>query len=294
MIRIGPAGWSYEDWEGIVYPPKKGARFDPLAYLCEYFDTIELNNTFYRIPTPQMAKSWVKRVQANPKFRFAAKLYRNFSHDREKIIGEDEAAFKAGVSPLLESNLLGALLLQFPYSFHYTESNLNYLKGVAEKFREYPLVLEIRHASWDRASAYKFLRENRIGFCNIDQPRVSYSIGPTKKVTGPVGYVRLHGRNAKDWFREEAGRDARYDYLYNEFELFEICERIKLIAKESEATYVITNNHYRGQAICNALEIKAKLEGKKVRVPEPLLSHYPQLKEILAEITPLTLFKETL
>jgi uncharacterized protein YecE (DUF72 family) len=154
---------------------------------------------------------------------------------------------------------------------------------LGEKFREYPLVLEIRHASWDRASAYKFLRENRIGFCNIDQPQVSYSIGPTKKVTGPVGYLRLHGRNAKEWFHEGAGRDARYDYLYNEFELFEISERTRQIAKDSEATYVITNNHYRGKAICNALELKAKLEGKKIKVPEVLLTHYPQVQEIQKE-----------
>jgi uncharacterized protein YecE (DUF72 family) len=283
MIRIGPAGWSYEDWEGVVYPPKKGSKFDPLAYLSEYFDTIELNNTFYRIPTPQMAKSWAKRVQANSQFKFTAKLYRNFSHDREKVTDEDESAFKAGIGPLLEGDLLGALLLQFPYSFHYTEGNLNYLKGLAEKFREYPLVLEVRHASWDRASAYNFLRENRIGFCNIDQPQVSYSIGPTKKVTGPIGYYRLHGRNSEEWFHEGAGRDARYDYLYNEFELFEISERIRQIAKDSEATYVITNNHYRGKAICNALELKAKLEGKKIKVPEVLLTHYPQVLEIQKE-----------
>jgi uncharacterized protein YecE (DUF72 family) len=292
MIRVGPAGWSYEDWEGVVYPSPKGAKFDPLAYLAEYFDTLELNNTFYRVPTPQMSRSWLKRTRFNPGFKFTAKLYRNFTHQREALSAADEIAFKNGLAPLLESQALGALLIQFPYSFHYSEPSLQLLKGLRGQFRDFPLVLEIRHASWDRASAYRFLRENQIGFCNLDQPQVSSSLGPTRKVTGPFGYLRLHGRNAKDWFREGAGRDARYDYLYNEFELFEICERIKLIAKESEAVYVITNNHYRGQAICNALEIRAKLEGKKVGVPEPLLVHYPQLKEILEEKPPLPLFKK--
>jgi uncharacterized protein YecE (DUF72 family) len=280
MIRIGPAGWSYEDWEGIVYPPKKGAKFDPLGYLSDFFDTIELNNTFYRPPTPQMSKSWVKRTQSNPLFRFTAKLYRKFTHEREALVDTDEANFKSGIAPLMESQCLGALLLQFPYSFHYGEGNLQYLMGLAKNFKDYPLILEVRHASWDRASAYKFLRENRIGFGNIDQPQVSYSIGPTKKVTGPVGYLRLHGRNAKEWFHEGAGRDARYDYLYNEFELFEIGERVRQIAKEAEEVYVITNNHYRGKAICNALELKAKLEGKEVKVPETLLQHYPQLRDL--------------
>ncbi len=284
MIRIGPAGWSYQDWEGIVYPPKKGAKFDPLAYLSEFFDTIELNNTFYRPPSPAMSKSWARRVEANPRFKFTAKLYRNFTHVRESLTEADEGAFKSGLAPLLEAGRLGALLLQFPYSFHNTDENRAYLGELADRFKEFPLVLEIRHASWDRASAYRFLREIQVGFCNLDQPQVSYSIGPTKTVTSKVGYLRLHGRNVKEWFREDAGRDARYDYLYNEFELFEISERIRAIAKESEEVYVITNNHYRGKAACNALELKAKMGEKNPKVPEILLEHYPQLKELKEEI----------
>jgi len=284
MIRVGPAGWSYQDWEGLVYPPPpKGTRFDPLAYLAGFFDTLELNNTFYRPPTPSMAKSWVKRVESNPRFRFTAKLYRGFTHARESITKADETAFKDGLSPLVEAGRLGALLLQFPYAFHQNEQNRAYLRALAEGFREFPLVLEVRHASWDRAPVYRFLREIQVGFCNLDQPRVSYSIGPTRKVTAKVGYLRLHGRNVKDWFREDAGRDARYDYLYNEFELFEIAERIRQIAKEAEEVYVITNNHYRGKAVCNALELKAKLGEKNLKIPGVLLEHYPQLKELQEE-----------
>jgi uncharacterized protein YecE (DUF72 family) len=283
MIRVGPAGWSYEDWEGVVYPPKKGPKFDPLAYLADFFGTIELNNTFYRSPSPQMAKSWASRVQANPLFKFTTKLYRNFTHERQALTESDEGAFKAGLIPLMENHRLGALLLQFPYCFHNNEDSRAYLKTLADKFREYPLVLEIRHASWDRASAYEFLRDIDVGFCNIDQPQVSYSIGLTKKVTSPVGYLRLHGRNVKEWFREGAGQDARYDYLYSEFELFELTERVRQIAQEAEETYVITNNHYRGKAACNALELKAKLGEKNLKVPPALLQHYPQLKEIQEE-----------
>ncbi len=283
MIRIGPAGWSYQDWEGIVYPPKKGAKFDPLVYLADLFDTIELNNTFYRPATPQMSKSWANRVQSNPRFKFTAKLYRNFTHERQSLTEADEGAFKTGLEPLMESGRMGALLLQFPYSFHNTEENRGYVQKLADQFKEYPLVLEIRHASWDRGSAYQFLRELGLGFCNIDQPQVSYSIGSTKKVTSKVGYLRLHGRNVKEWFREGAGRDARYDYLYNQFELFELTERIRQIAKEAEETYVITNNHYHGKAVCNALELKAKLGEKDFKIPEVLLEHYPQLQELQEE-----------
>jgi len=284
MIRVGPAGWSYQDWEGIVYPPpKKGTKFDPLVYLSEFFDTIELNNTFYRPPTPTMSKSWARRVQSNPRFKFTAKLYRNFTHTRESLTEADGGTFKNGLAPLVEAGRLGALLLQFPYSFHNTDENRDYVRRLADQFKEYPLVLEIRHASWDRASAYRFLREIGMGFCNVDQPQVSYSIGPTKTVTSKIGYLRLHGRNVKEWFREDAGRDARYDYLYNEFELFEISERVRAIAKDAEEVYVITNNHYRGKAVTNALELKAKLGEKNPKMPEVLLEHYPQLKEIQEE-----------
>jgi len=253
------------------------------VYLSDFFETIELNNTFYRPPTPAMSKSWARRVQSNPRFKFTAKLYRNFTHTRESLTEADGGTFKNGLAPLVEAGRLGALLLQFPYSFHNTDENRDYVRRLADQFKEYPLVLEIRHASWDRASAYRFLREIGMGFCNVDQPQVSYSIGPTKTVTSKIGHLRLHGRNVKEWFREDAGRDARYDYLYNEFELFEIFERIRAIAKDAEEVYVITNNHYRGKAVTNALELKAKLGEKNPKMPEVLLEHYPQLKEIQEE-----------
>jgi uncharacterized protein YecE (DUF72 family) len=230
-----------------------------------------------------MSKSWANRIQSNSRFKFTAKLWRNFTHERESLTEADEGVFKSGLEPLMESGRLGALLLQFPYSFHNNEENRGYLRELSDRFQEYPLVLEIRHASWDRASAFQFLRELRVGFCNIDQPQVSYSIGATKKVTSKVGYLRLHGRNVKEWFHEDAGRDARYDYLYNEFELFELTERIRQIAQESEETYVITNNHYHGKAVCNALEIKAKLGEKELKIPPALLEHFPQLNEIQEE-----------
>jgi len=278
MIRIGPAGWSYDDWEGIVYPLEKGKKFDPLAYLAELFETIEINNTFYRPANLKMSSAWAKRIQANPDFKFTAKLYRLFTHEREKRTPADADAFKKGLDPLIENGRLGALLLQFPYSFHFNSENLDYLKELIQIFRDYPLVFEARHASWDRAVVYQFLREQKVGFCNIDQPQVSYSIGPTKKVTSEIGYLRLHGRNVKDWFREGAGRDARYDYLYNEFEIFEIGERIRQIAAGAKETYVITNNHYRGKAVCNALELKKKLGLKMPKIPDILLEHYPRLR----------------
>jgi uncharacterized protein YecE (DUF72 family) len=154
--RIGLAGWSYPDWKGRVYPAKPPRGFDPLAYLAGYFDTIEINSTFYRIPTVKTTRDWASRVAGNPGFKFTAKLPQAFTHIRQPN-AQDEAALKAALAPLHDVGRLGALLLQFPYAFHHTPANRAYLHQLVECFRDYPLVLEVRHRSWDVPSAYEFL-----------------------------------------------------------------------------------------------------------------------------------------
>ncbi len=279
MIRIGPAGWSYKDWEGIVYPQKPGKNFDPLEYLARYFDTIEINSSFYRPPAPSSAKAWANRVAPNKKFTFTAKLHRVFTHERGKATAADEKEFKEGMEPLLSARKLGALLLQFPWSFKNTPDDRVYLTGLLERFKEYPLVVEVRHAAWNNESVYEWFEERGVGICNIDQPVFKRSIRPQALTTSPVGYVRLHGRNYQNWFREKAPRDERYNYLYTLDELDPWLERIKEVAKQTRETYVITNNHFRGQAVVNALEIEAALNEEPVPAPPPLFSVYPRLSD---------------
>jgi uncharacterized protein YecE (DUF72 family) len=286
MIRIGPAGWSYKDWEGTVYPQKPGKNFDPLEYLARYFNTIEINSSFYRPPTASTTKAWVNRVAENKEFTFTAKLNRLFTHERGKATAADEKEFHAGMAPLLTSGKLGALLLQFPWSFKNTIEDRTYLAELLEKFQKYPLVLEVRHASWNTPAMYEWLQERGVGICNIDQPVFSKSIRPAALTTSPVGYVRLHGRNYQNWFREKAPRDERYNYLYSLDELDPWLKRIKEVAKETRETYVITNNHFRGQAVVNAVEIEAALKEEPVPAPEPLFKIYPRLSESAVKETP--------
>src|SRR5713101_139436 len=118
MIRVGIAGWSYPDWEGIVYPTPKPARFDRLAYLTRYLSTLEVNSTFYRIPDPAVVASWAQRAKKRPDFRFTVKLFQGFTHRKTGTTTGDESAFKKAIQPLAEAGLLGAVLIQFPYSFH--------------------------------------------------------------------------------------------------------------------------------------------------------------------------------
>lgn len=286
LIRIGPAGWSYKDWEGVVYPPKHGSKFDPLAYLAQFFDTIEINSSFYRSPTAATARSWAKRVADNPAFTFTAKLHRVFTHERGKATVEDERAVREAMDPLAEAGKLGAVLLQFPWSFKHTDEERAYLKNLLAQFRDYPLVLEVRHASWNTPGVYEELEERGVGICNIDQPLFSKSIKPASLTTSRIGYVRLHGRNYQNWFRDQAPRDDRYNYLYSLDELDPWITRIREVAKQTKESYVITNNHFLGKAVVNALEIKSILGGKKVPAPLPLFDKYPELEEVASAATP--------
>lgn len=279
--RVGPAGWSYKDWAGQVYPTPQPRGFDPLTYLARYFDAIEINSTFYRIPDAKMTRRWVERVDDHPDFRFTAKLWQGFTHEGTAK-AQDQAAFRSAMAPLHEAGRLGVVLMQFPYRFHHTPDNRQHLRQLVAAFQEYPLVLEVRHRSWDRPQVYEFLRELGIGFCNIDQPQVSYSIGLTERVTSPMGYLRLHGRNAGMWFAEGAGSAARYDYRYLAEELQEIVDVVEVLNRQARETYLITNNHFRGQAALNALELRHTLQRAPVRVPPPLLMAYPELRHIAA------------
>jgi len=283
-IRVGPAGWSYDDWKGVVYPNPMPSGVHALELLCTWFDTVEVNSSFYRPPNPRHCESWVAKVASNPRFRFTAKLWQGFTHGRESWPDEkDIAAFKAGLGPLQESGRLGAVLVQFPWSFRRTDENRRWLGRIVETFDAWPLVVEVRHTSWDRSEVYAGFKEKGVAFCNIDQPVLRDCLEPSEHVTAPVGYVRLHGRNRENWFREDAGRNARYDYLYSAAELKPWIEKVHAIRKEASEIYVITNNHYRGQAVVNAFELEHGFGRREITIPAQLIDAYPRLRGLLQE-----------
>jgi uncharacterized protein YecE (DUF72 family) len=290
LIHIGTAGWSYKDWEGVFYPPEVQRRkVHPLEYLAHFFDVVEINTSFYGPLKPELVKLWVRRAAAaNPKFQFTAKLLRSFTHSRVAVMeptsaatirptDDDEAAVREGLDALAGEGKLGALLIQFPVSFKNMLLNREYLDTLLRQFIEYPRVVEVRHASWDNPETLAEFTRKNVAFCNIDQPVIGKSLEPTEHVTAPIGYVRLHGRNYKEWF-ESDNRDDRYNYLYTPQELEDWKDKIKTVAEKAQTTYVITNNHYQGRAGVNALELKSILGGKRVKAPETLLQNYPDLK----------------
>jgi uncharacterized protein YecE (DUF72 family) len=291
QIYIGTAGWSYKDWEGIVYPAQIKKSQHPVEYLARYLDVLEINTSFYGHIKPEWGKLWSRMARAvNPQFVFTAKLNRAFTHSPVAVLEstsantirateEDERLAKEGLESIAVENMLGAVLAQFPISFKNTNPNRNYLQVVIEKFKNFPLVIEVRHDSWTNEGTLRYFADQGVAFCNIDQPKLGKAISPTEHVTAPVGYVRLHGRNYEQWFDSDS-RNDRYNYLYTEPELTGWKTRIDAIAGKAQKTFVIANNHFEGKAAVNALQLKHMLTGRQVSVPETLLKRYWELGEI--------------
>lgn len=291
-LHIGTAGFSYKDWEGVVYPADlKKRKIHPLEYLAQFFDACEINSSFYGHIRPNVGRDWCRKVSAvNADFLFSAKLYQGFTHCPRGtkppspfnlvVNPSEEKLAREGLDSIAEEGKLGAVLMQFPISFKNADDTRDYLFRLIERFKGYTLVLEIRHASWNDPDLLGRLADQGVGFCNIDQPRLGASLRATQYVTSAVGYVRLHGRNYKEWFQAD-NRNDRYNYLYKPGELKPWAEKIRSVEQKSERTFAITNNHYKGQAAVNALELKSMLSHRKVKAPETLVKAYGDLAEFV-------------
>jgi uncharacterized protein YecE (DUF72 family) len=211
-------------------------------------------------------------------------LWKRFTHQDSPTL-QDERAVREGFEVLRQAGKLGAVLLQFPFSFHRNPENSAYLDSLLKRFADFPLVVEVRHATWNEVGFYAMLYSRGVGFCNIDQPLIGRSLKPSEHATASIGYVRLHGRRYDTWFSDdpELPRSERYNYLYEEKELEPWKKRIEAISSRAKNTFVLTNNHFLGKSVVNALQLINLLRGAKLQVPEPLRQHYPQLERIAGE-----------
>jgi uncharacterized protein YecE (DUF72 family) len=279
VTYVGVAGWDYPDWNGVVYPPRASKGFDRLAWLSRFVDCIEINTTFYRPVTPRIAASWVRRVADRPGFKFTAKAHRSWTHEPWDDPAPLIPPTLDGLSPIREAGLLGALLVQFPQSFHWNPEARARLGRLLAGLQDWPIVVEARHVSWDDDRAAAFVHDLRAGWCVVDQPKVGASTAPARpRVTSPVGYLRLHGRNTAAWFDEAAGRDRRYDYLYTIDELRPLAASAQSMSTRAQAVYAVANNHFRGQAVVAALQLKHLIQGVEPEAPPELAAVYPGLK----------------
>ncbi len=255
MIYIGTSGYSYDDWVGPVYPPGLPKQ-EWLAYYAREFQACEINFTYYRLPSARTLAAM--EAKTPPGFVFTVKASQELTHDRD----DPEpafAAFRAGVAPLVEAGKLGCVLAQFPYAFHATRENRDYLRRFRERMQGLPAVIELRNRAWVSEETFGLLRELGLGYCCVDEPRLPGLIPPVAVATSPIAYVRFHGRNASKWWQHEAAWQ-RYDYTYSEEELAEWRPKIHSLDSQAEVTFVFANNHWQGQAVGTARQLRLLLE----------------------------------
>lgn len=276
-ISFGVAGWSYPDWEGIVYPPHVHER---LRYMAEYVDLIEINATFYRPPSARDSASWLKQTVAKEKFFFCAKLHQDITH-RGIIEPDMVRSFHEGLQPLIESAKLRHLLAQFKFDFDDTPAHREHLKRIRDSFGDMGnITVELRHKSWQTDETLRFLESIGVTVANLDYPLAGNSFSMRECMVGTHRYLRLHGRNRAAWFSRAAGRDQTYNYYYSDAELGDIAGRAAALAESASSLVIVANNHYQGKEVANILKLKAMILGRKLPVPPGLKTKYPELKEI--------------
>lgn len=313
-IRVGTSGWSYPSgegtWNGIFYPAAgdrkraseraggpggakgRGRTFDELAFYAEHFDTVEVNSTFYRVPAIKSTRDWVARTPRA--FEFSLKLFQKFTHPEMflKATGKDPAdldrkdvdEFRAAIDPLAEAGKLGALLAQFPASFKNEPGSRDYLAWLLHAFREYDVAVELRHRGFsdDPVETMDLLAEHGAALVQIDEPKFKSSISQDRRANvNTFYYLRLHGRNAAQWWQHDKSED-RYNYLYSAEELEPFVEAAEDASRSVKKAYLYANNHFSAKSVANAATIKDKL-GQKLEgeYPEAFVGRYPDLKGLV-------------
>jgi uncharacterized protein YecE (DUF72 family) len=308
-LRIGTSGWNYPTgkgtWNGIFYPPTRARSkgFDELAFYAEHFNTVEVNSTFYGQPRAEVTLGWAERTP--DRFDFSVKLYQKFTHPKmfeERIertlrdaapnaaavkeLAQPTAAdldeFRRGVEPLANAGKLGALLAQFPPSFKNGNVERDYLNALLRSLAAYPVAVELRHKSWSDAldQTLALLNQFKAAWVQIDEPKFRLSIRQNylPNIKG-FYYLRLHGRNAKQWWKHDKSED-RYNYLYSADELQEFTDTVDAARDIVKKAYLYANNHFSAQSVANAAMIKQQLgEPLEGEYPESFVERYPELKE---------------
>jgi uncharacterized protein YecE (DUF72 family) len=302
-LACGVAGWSYDDWRDTVYrlpttdlrqpllfdrpttpaarPPARYAP-DPLTFLAGFVDMVEVNSSFYRIPTATATASWARQVSGHPDFFFTAKLFQGFTHESRRDAAL-AAQFRTAFAPLQEAGRLRAVLAQFRYDAADTPDRRQLLRWLCEQFATLAhLVVEVRHSSWQTDSGSAFLRDLGVSVAVLDYPVGRDSFTAQRNLGAPEGYFRLHGRNYASWFAHEKAAHEPYNYDYSEPEITELANTARQLLPEVRSLTIVANNHYRGKGVSAALRLKSELLRQKVAVPPALLETYPNLQRIAA------------
>ncbi len=246
-ILIGTSGFSFDDWVGVVYPEgMKKHEMLPYYEKTLGFKAIEVNYTYYSMPSEKTMESFAERTSRD--FSFVVKAHKTMTHEKTDNVKEICRRFKAGMVPL--NGNLKALLFQFPYMFIPGDENIDYLRLLREEFDGYESIVEFRNTKWSEDRYMDTLRELAYGYCIVDEPKLKGLLPFSPALTSQIGYFRFHGRNTS-WFKEPL--EVRYDYLYSEKELQQFVVPIRDIAGRASTTFVFFNNCHAGKAAKNAM-----------------------------------------
>ncbi len=250
MIRLGTAGWKYEDWVGSFYPSKK----HQFTYFSKIFNTAEINSTFYTFPSRKVVEIWAR---APEDFIFTAKVPQEITHKLRLNVtkGADQRMqdYLQLMKPIREANRLGPLLVQLPPSFEYDHFGVleNFLQTLPD---EWEYAVEFRHLSWMQDDTFELLRRFQVAYCIVDEPLLP----PRVEITAPFTYIRWHGHGKKLW----------YYYLYNQEELEAWVPKVQNSIKQApNGVFGYFNNHWHGFAARNCVEM-IELLGMSHRMPK--------------------------
>jgi len=272
--RFGVSGFDYRDWRGPLYPDPMPSDFRPLALLARFLDFVEVNVTFYRIIPPAAAERWVEETPS--RFTFLFKAWQGWTHDRVEPAAEEVEAFRALLEPAAAAGRLEGVLAQFPPGLSGADEAFARLLPLRDAVGEQPLFAEFRHRALWREEVFARLEREGIGFVNVDLPPVGTLPRPSRVNTGPVGMLRLHGRNRAGWSRS-VGRDERYDHRYDRRECAELVETVRELLDRCPRVLVGANNHFRAAAPAAAVMLAAELRGEPVPAPARLRAAFPEL-----------------
>lgn len=253
-ILVATSGYSYKDWVGPVYPEELRGS-DRLSWYADRLPFVELDFSYYKMPDPSTLESMVTRTPEQ--FGFTLKAHRSMTHERSGPPDAIARAFREAVRPLLEASRLLGVVLQFPFSFHYTPANRRYLADLCEKLAGLPLCVEFRNRDWHHERVYDYMRKSELNLVLTDLPALRGLPELRPVVTGPTSYLRVHGRNRAKWWTGDNA--SRYDYRYSPEELADLAAAIRLAAEKVTLMLVAFNNHFGGNAFHNAQELAAIL-----------------------------------
>jgi uncharacterized protein YecE (DUF72 family) len=272
-IRIGTCSWADEALSKWFYPPKLPAK-ERLAWYAQHFDTVEVDSTFYRLPSESMVQGWAERTPEDFTMHIKAFGLMTRHPVKQEVIPEDLRdempvdergrvdrpprelraeifrRFLEALEPLRAAGKLGGILFQLPPYIVYKDSSLEYIKWAREQLGGDEMLVEFRHRSWldneHRVDSLAFLERIGAGYVVVDAPRsdTAKNLVPTVvATTSPLAYVRFHGRNLGTWNKRGGSAAERFDYLYSDEELGEWVEPLQELAGEAEQAYAFFNNN---------------------------------------------------